>query len=107
RAISMHDRVQTSNGDTRRNAFPRFLACRSAQTHVDWPVDVCTADRKSAGASDVLEAPVIIGGPSRTRTLDPLIKSHFGLGGIGHHRTECAAITRRERVSPVLMLRVA
>src|SRR5204862_5710775 len=34
-----------------------------------------TADRKSAGASGVLEAPVIIGGPSRTRTLDPLIKS--------------------------------
>jgi hypothetical protein len=34
-----------------------------------------TADRKSAGASGALEAPVIIGGPSRTRTLDPLIKS--------------------------------
>src|SRR5437762_1316057 len=33
------------------------------------------ADRKSAGASGALEAPVIIGGPSRTRTLDPLIKS--------------------------------
>src|SRR5439155_11628276 len=30
------------------------------------------------GASDTLEAPVMIGGPSRTRTLDPLIKSHFG-----------------------------
>jgi hypothetical protein len=34
-----------------------------------------TADQKSAGASGVPEAPVIIGGPSRTRTLDPLIKS--------------------------------
>jgi hypothetical protein len=33
------------------------------------------ADRKSAGTSGVLEAPVLIGGPSRTRTLDPLIKS--------------------------------
>jgi hypothetical protein len=32
------------------------------------------ADRKSAGASDALEAPVIIGGPSRTRTLGPPIK---------------------------------
>src|SRR5439155_9510877 len=45
----------------------------------------CIADRKSAGASDVLEAPVMIGGPSRTRTLDPLIKSHFGTCSIGHH----------------------
>jgi len=34
--------------------------------------------------------------------LDPLIKSHFGQGGTGHHRTESAAITRRERVWPVL-----
>src|SRR2546423_15240452 len=40
--------------------------------------DLRTADQKSAGASDTLEAPVMIGGPSRTRTLDPLIKSHFG-----------------------------
>jgi len=36
--------------------------------------ELTSADRKSAGASGVLEAPVIIGGPSRTRTLDPLIK---------------------------------
>ena len=36
-----------------------------------------TADRKSAGASDALEAPVIVGGPSRTLTLDPLIKSQL------------------------------
>jgi len=34
-----------------------------------------SAARKSAGASDALEAPAFIGGPSRTRTLDPLIKS--------------------------------
>jgi hypothetical protein len=48
-----------------------------------------------------------VGGPSRTRTLDPLIKSHFGLGSIGHHRAESAAITRLERVGPVSILRVA
>jgi hypothetical protein len=36
-----------------------------------------SADRKSAGTSDVLEVPVNNGGPSRTRTLDPLIKSEF------------------------------
>ena len=35
------------------------------------------ADRKSAGASGVLEAPVLIGGPSGTRTPDPLIKSQL------------------------------
>ncbi len=35
------------------------------------------ADRKSAGASDAPEAPVLIGGPSRTRTVDPLIKSQL------------------------------
>src|SRR2546423_14542700 len=63
--------------------------------------DLRTADQKSAGASDTLEAPVMIGGPSRTRTLDPLIKSHLGLGSIGHHRAESAAITRLERVGPV------
>jgi hypothetical protein len=28
-----------------------------------------------AGTPDVLEVPVIVGGPSRTRTVDPLIKS--------------------------------
>lgn len=33
------------------------------------------ADRKSAGTPGVLEVPVRDGGPSRTRTLDPLIKS--------------------------------
>ena len=31
----------------------------------------------SSGAADVLEAPETIGGPSRTRTLDPLIKSQL------------------------------
>jgi hypothetical protein len=38
----------------------------------------CTADRKSAGTSGVLEVPAFVGGPSRTRTLDPLIKSEPG-----------------------------
>ena len=30
----------------------------------------------ATGTSDVVEVPVVIGGPSRTRTLDPLIKRH-------------------------------
>jgi hypothetical protein len=32
-------------------------------------------NQSASGASDALEAPVLFGGPSRTRTLDPLIKS--------------------------------
>ena len=46
-------------------------------------IDVCgvksfpPADQKSAGASDALEAPVVVGGPSGTRTPDPLIKSQL------------------------------
>jgi len=31
---------------------------------------------KTAGTPAVLEVPVVFGGPSRTRTLDPLIKSY-------------------------------
>jgi len=40
-----------------------------------WALGHITDDQKSAGASDAVEAPVMIGGPSRARTLDPLIKS--------------------------------
>src|SRR5439155_11171499 len=47
--------------------------------------------------ASTLEVPAIVGGPSKTRTLDPLIKSviksYFGRGNIGHHRAESAAIT--------------
>jgi hypothetical protein len=77
--------------------FPRSFRSPSSRT----------ADRKSAGTSDVLEVPVVIGGPSRTRTLDPLIKSHFGERSMGHHRTESATITRLERAGPGSILCVA
>ena len=33
--------------------------------------------KTATGTSGVLEAPVLIGGPSRTRTVDPLIKSQL------------------------------
>jgi hypothetical protein len=33
--------------------------------------------KSSSGTPDVLEVPDLIGGPSRTRTLDPLIKSQL------------------------------
>jgi len=41
------------------------------------------------------------------RTLDPLIKSHFGKDSIRHHRAKSEAITRLKRVWPVSILRVA
>jgi hypothetical protein len=65
-----------------------------------WMTELRSADRKSAGASGALEAPDLIGGPSRTRTLDPLIKSRFGTCSIGQHHTESAAITRLKRGGP-------
>jgi len=34
--------------------------------------------KTATGTSGALEVPVTNGGPSRTRPLDPLIKSHFG-----------------------------
>src|SRR6266508_912153 len=36
-----------------------------------------SAERSAPGASEGSEAPDVIGGPSRTRTLDPLIKRPF------------------------------
>jgi hypothetical protein len=62
-------------GENRDNAFPHFLTRASPHTACLLGRRTYTADRKSAGTSGVLEAPVIVGGPSRTRTLDPLIKS--------------------------------
>jgi hypothetical protein len=59
------------------------------------------------GHSGDPEVPDSIGGPSRTRTLDPLIKSHFGQDSIGHHRAESAAIMRLKRAAPGSMLYVA
>ncbi len=61
----------------------------------------------ATGTSGVLEVPVKIGGPSRTRTLDPLIKSHFGQGSIGPHRTESVTIMRPKRAGPGSILCVA
>ena len=48
-------------------------------------VDDCSADSRwhrlgtesNSSASDAPEAPDLVGGPSRTRTLDPLIKSQL------------------------------
>ena len=34
--------------------------------------------KTTTGTSGVLEVPAVVGGPSRTRTLDPLIKSESG-----------------------------
>src|SRR5438445_12597375 len=62
------------SGANAGDEFPRFLTRTSVQAASSLGRERCTADRKSAGASDALEAPVMIGGPSRTRTLDPLIK---------------------------------
>ena len=86
---------------------PHSLTRASHETEALLGRRTCTADGKSAGASGVLEAPVKIGGPSRTRTLDPLIKSHFGRGGIGHHRAESAAIMWVGSGFVVSMLRVS
>jgi hypothetical protein len=60
-----------------------------------------------SGAPDVSEAPDFDGDPSRTRTLDPLIKSHFGGDRIGQHRAESAAITGLSRSWAIAILRVA
>jgi len=64
-----------SAGQRRGNAFPDLLTRPGAKTTFFAVIGVGTVDGESAGASDVMEAPVVIGGPSRTRTLDPLIKS--------------------------------
>jgi len=72
------------------------------------PEVVCyTVAKRLTGTPGVLEVPVRDGGPSRTRTLDPLIKSHFEKDSIGHYRARSAAITRLKRVWPVSILRVA
>ena len=63
--------------------------------------------RSKSGTPGDPEMPDSIGGPSRTRTLDPLIKSHFAQGSNAQHRAESAVITRRERPSAVSFLRVA
>ena len=84
----------TRQGESRGNIVSPVVdpACRSSRAfRVD---ELRTADRKSAGTSGVLEVPAVVGGPSRTRTLDPLIKSHFAQGSIGHHHAESGAITR-------------
>jgi hypothetical protein len=57
------------------NRFPRGLIRACQFPCILRSQNLKPADTKSTGASGVLEAPVIIGGPSRTRTLDPLIKS--------------------------------
>ena len=63
--------------------------------------------KRKSGAPGVSEAPDSNGGPSRTRTLDPLIKSHFGEGSIGHHRTESTTIAWLKRAGPGSILCVA
>jgi hypothetical protein len=60
-----------------------------------------------SGAPDNSEAPDSAGGPSRTRTVDPLIKSHFGDSSIEQHRAEYAALTRLMSSLPRVMMRVA
>jgi hypothetical protein len=41
------------------------------------PSDTVISTTITTGTPDALEVPVISGGPSRTRTLDPLIKSQL------------------------------
>jgi len=60
-----------------------------------------------SGAPPARKAPEKIGGPSRTRTLDPLIKSHSRARTIGHHRAQSATMTRLERGWLVSIVRVA
>ncbi len=66
-----------------------------------------TALKGQIGHSGDPEVPDSIGGPSRTRTLDPLIKSHFGQGSIGQHRRESAAMMRVLDGSALVILGVA
>src|SRR6266446_2953030 len=49
---------------------PSSLGCRAPAG------DSALGTKRSSGAPDAPEAPETIGGPSRTRTLDPLIKRH-------------------------------
>jgi len=60
--------------------------------------------KRLTGTPGVLEVPVRDGGPSRTRTLDPLIKSHFGQGSIGHHWAEYAAMMHLRWRWPTAMM---
>ena len=69
--------LQKTTGRTRGNAFPHSLTRAAGETACLLGLRSCTADRKSAGTSGVLEVPAFVGGPSRTRTLDPLIKSQL------------------------------
>ena len=55
------------------------------------------AAKNKSGTSTVPEVPDRVGGPSRTRTADPLNKSHFRQGSFAHHRPESAAITQLNR----------
>jgi hypothetical protein len=89
------------------NAFPHVFDPRRRRAAFSAVLSIGSPDRKSAGTSRVVEMPVIIGEPSGIRTLANLIKSHFGHGGIEHHRAESAAITQLRRLWPVSILRVA
>jgi hypothetical protein len=63
--------------------------------------------KNKSGAPAVTEAPDSNGGPSRTRTLDPLIKSRFGQRSAGPHRAESSAIMQLGLLAPAPMLLVA
>jgi len=51
--------------------------------------------KTATGTSGVLEVPVTTGGPSRTRTVDPLIKRRLGLTSLvilKHHKSVVSAV---------------
>jgi len=66
--------LRSSQGKDGATRCPIFLTRDARQAAFLLVLGVGSAERKSAGAPGVLEAPVSFGGPSGTRTPDPLIK---------------------------------
>jgi len=67
--------LRSSQGKDGATRCPIFLTRDARQAAFLLVLGVGSAERKSAAAPGVLEAPVSFGGPSGTRTPDPLIKS--------------------------------